>query len=94
MIVTLVLVGMLCALLLAGGLCQLDEYLERRVRNWRGPLAMTPPLSVTCPRCGRTSYHPDDIADGYCGDCHDWTSPRPHRSGGDGILRSRDRGRW
>lgn len=29
--------------------------------------------SITCPRCGRTSYHPDDIAHGYCGACHDWT---------------------
>jgi hypothetical protein len=32
--------------------------------------------SITCPRCGRTSYHPDDIAAGYCGACHDFTSPR------------------
>lgn len=29
--------------------------------------------SITCPRCGFTSYHPDDIANGYCGHCHDWT---------------------
>jgi ribosomal protein S27AE len=29
--------------------------------------------SYTCPRCGRTSYHPDDIREGYCGACHDWT---------------------
>ena len=28
---------------------------------------------ITCPRCGRTSYHPDDIREGYCGACHDWT---------------------
>jgi anaerobic ribonucleoside-triphosphate reductase len=27
----------------------------------------------TCPRCGRTSYHPDDRRHGYCGACHDWT---------------------
>jgi ribosomal protein L37E len=33
-----------------------------------------PPESITCPRCGRTSYHPGDIAAGYCGACHDWTS--------------------
>jgi ribosomal protein L37E len=31
--------------------------------------------SITCPRCGRTSYHPDDIREGYCSNCHDWTSP-------------------
>jgi hypothetical protein len=30
--------------------------------------------SITCPRCGRTSHHPVDIAEGYCGACHDWTS--------------------
>lgn len=30
--------------------------------------------SITCPRCGRTSYHPEDIRQGYCGACHWWTS--------------------
>lgn len=29
--------------------------------------------SVTCPRCGLTSYHACDIEEGYCGRCHDWT---------------------
>jgi ribosomal protein L37E len=29
--------------------------------------------SITCPRCGRTSYNPNDIREGYCGNCHDWT---------------------
>jgi ribosomal protein L37E len=29
--------------------------------------------SITCPRCGRTSYNPNDIREGYCGFCHDWT---------------------
>jgi ribosomal protein L37E len=37
-----------------------------------GKTAHTPP-SITCPRCGLTSYHPKDIAEGYCGRCHDWT---------------------
>lgn len=27
----------------------------------------------TCPRCGRTSWLPDDVLSGYCGACHDWT---------------------
>jgi hypothetical protein len=36
---------------------------------------MTP--SITCPQCHRTSYHPQDIQQGYCGACHGWTSPRP-----------------
>jgi ribosomal protein S27AE len=25
--------------------------------------------SITCPKCGRTSYHPKDIAEHYCGVC-------------------------
>ncbi len=29
--------------------------------------------SITCPRCGRTSYNLNDIREGYCGACHDWT---------------------
>lgn len=33
---------------------------------------MTAP-SFTCPRCGAVSYHPNDIREGYCGRCHDWT---------------------
>lgn len=31
--------------------------------------------SITCPRCGLTSYHPKDREEGYCANCHDWTSP-------------------
>lgn len=30
-------------------------------------------MSFTCPRCGRTSHHPVDEAEGYCGACHEWT---------------------
>lgn len=30
--------------------------------------------SITCPECLRTSYHPKDIDEGYCGFCHAWTS--------------------
>lgn len=33
---------------------------------------MTTP-SITCPKCGRTSHHPDDMAEGYCGACHEYT---------------------
>lgn len=29
--------------------------------------------SITCPLCGRTSHHPKDIEEGYCGACHWWT---------------------
>jgi len=34
------------------------------------------PPSITCPVCEMTSYHPTDIAEGYCGHCHDFTSPK------------------
>jgi hypothetical protein len=35
----------------------------------------TDPLPrITCPDCLRTSYHPMDISQGYCGYCHWWTS--------------------
>lgn len=30
--------------------------------------------SITCPRCGSTSYHPGDVESGYCVRCHWWTS--------------------
>jgi hypothetical protein len=29
--------------------------------------------AFTCPRCGMTSRNPDDVREGYCGACHDWT---------------------
>lgn len=35
------------------------------------------PTSITCPRCRMTSHHPTDVEQGYCGNCHDWTSERP-----------------
>ena len=28
-----------------------------------------PPPRFTCPICGRTSYHPTDVKEGYCGAC-------------------------
>lgn len=34
--------------------------------------------AFTCPRCGRVSHNPHDLAAGYCGACHDWTgNPDP-----------------
>jgi hypothetical protein len=32
---------------------------------------------ITCPRCLMTSYSPEDIQEGYCGNCRDWTSRSP-----------------
>jgi hypothetical protein len=31
---------------------------------------------IQCPRCGMRSFNPNDIREGYCGKCHDWTTPR------------------
>lgn len=28
---------------------------------------------ITCPRCGLSSSNPNDVANGYCGNCHDFT---------------------
>ena len=30
------------------------------------------PKSITCPKCGKTSWHPKDILEGYCGNCHEF----------------------
>lgn len=30
--------------------------------------------SFTCPKCRRTSWHPDDVKHGYCGACHEFVS--------------------
>ena len=29
-------------------------------------------LCITCPRCGMVSYHPKDIIESYCGNCHEF----------------------
>jgi hypothetical protein len=36
-------------------------------------MSTTEQPSFTCPVCGMTSYHPEDIRQGYCGKCHGWT---------------------
>ncbi len=30
-------------------------------------------LSYTCPICGKTSHHPEDVRYGYCANCHAFT---------------------
>lgn len=30
-------------------------------------------VSVTCPQCNMTSYNPNDVEWGYCGNCHGYT---------------------
>ncbi|MFJ9239736.1 hypothetical protein ACIRJ3_32715 [Streptomyces anulatus] len=35
---------------------------------------MTDPRpSFVCPECSAESWHPEDVAQGYCGRCHFWT---------------------
>lgn len=29
--------------------------------------------TITCPYCLMTSAHPEDVAQGYCGNCHEFT---------------------
>jgi hypothetical protein len=31
--------------------------------------------SITCPKCNMTSHNPNDVEQGYCGNCHAYTSP-------------------
>lgn len=31
--------------------------------------------SITCQKCGMTSYHPEDIINRYCDNCHIFHSP-------------------
>lgn len=57
----------------------IDIFTSKKMPFWRGramrkdrPVASTPP-SYACLCCGAVSYHPDDVAQRYCGWCHDWT---------------------
>lgn len=50
------------------------EYLVvEEPRSWLDEYS---PGSITCPKCGKASYHPKDIEQRYCGACHmyhaDW----------------------
>jgi hypothetical protein len=55
---------------------QLHGILRERRQLEREAEAATSAPSITCPRCSRTSYNENDIREGYCGACHDWTTPR------------------
>lgn len=37
---------------------------------WRRVFPEQGRASITCPQCGRTSYHPRDVQEKYCGACH------------------------
>jgi hypothetical protein len=49
------------------------EAIPAFVSSFEATRAQMAEAGFTCPRCGRTSYHPRDRAEGYCGACHDWT---------------------
>jgi hypothetical protein len=34
--------------------------------------------SFVCPACHAESHHPDDVRNGYCGACHDFTGIVPY----------------
>lgn len=54
---------------------------------WKGPGADDEGLSITCPKCGRTSRNPNDVQNRYCGACHEYhddmdlLSGSTHRNG-------------
>lgn len=37
------------------------------------------PAMITCPQCGMTSYHPEDVRHKYCGNCHEFHEDMPKR---------------
>lgn len=54
--------------------CRADQIAQARRLGLRLCADCVPgEASITCPRCKRTSYNPNDIREGYCGACHAWT---------------------
>lgn len=45
-----------------------------------------PQPSITCPQCKRTSYHPEDIRQRYCGACHAFHDELPPMAPNRGIA--------
>jgi DNA-binding transcriptional ArsR family regulator len=61
-----------------------DGITDAQVENRLAALVATSVPSITCPRCGMTSHNPNDVEQGYCGNCHDWTRearPEPGEQG-------------
>lgn len=59
--------------------CALWAFVNSRPLLAEAAAALPPeaePPSITCPECQMTSYNPNDIATGYCGKCHKFTSNR------------------
>jgi ribosomal protein S27AE len=60
----------------------IGEYVRRigeLTMSVMGPaISMRP--SITCPRCGLTSYHHEDIRNRYCGACHRFEGETDHHA--------------
>jgi hypothetical protein len=46
--------------------------LEKKIERLEKLLEVEP--SITCPKCGRTSHNSNDVEQGWCITCADWTS--------------------
>lgn len=46
--------------------------------SWKQPTAKATDTSIRCTVCGLTSHNPNDMREGYCGNCRAWTG-RPTR---------------
>jgi hypothetical protein len=57
---------------------QVAEGLVSAANDITDPRTKAPPY-IRCAGCGRISYHPTDIAENYCGACHDWFTDRPNQ---------------
>jgi len=61
-------------LLTAAEFDQCTRYADSKVRRPVGEVdKQEPKPSFTCPRCHKTTHNSDDVFEGYCGRCHDWT---------------------
>ncbi len=49
-----------------------EWWLARIDREGDATVGAGVPDSITCPKCGRTSYNANDIRERYCGNCHQW----------------------
>src|SRR5215813_3864046 len=45
--------------------------------------------SITCPRCGKTSHHPKDVGERYCGACHQFHHLMPKTRLGEYLMEVR-----
>lgn len=58
------------------GLYDLSAAADKRRRDL---LASAEGRAITCPVCEMTSYHPMDVREGFCGNCHAWTGAPLHQ---------------